>query len=116
MPASPFESRVPLEVSSPNNSSAQWVLVPRKDGSSANPRVRRSARRWAAPLDVPGTQRDATAREPERQDRREREANEDSDLARPKSGKPREEHAIEAMVRALLDPPDIETRVKDYDW
>ncbi|ORY34868.1 SacI homology domain-domain-containing protein [Naematelia encephala] len=63
--------------------------------TSAGPPPRRSARRWANISDLVGSENQPV--------------NQDS-LTR------HEPHPIEVLVSALLDPPDIEQRMQEYDW
>ncbi|KAK4687115.1 phosphatidylinositol 3,5-bisphosphate 5-phosphatase, partial [Tremellales sp. Uapishka_1] len=87
--ASPFESRVPLELASP---------------TAAVSKPRTAARRWATPVDVPGAKK-ADPSHPQ--------IPEESQTPPLPSKDP---HPIDLLVRALLDPPDIEQRISEYDW
>ncbi|WVQ96137.1 hypothetical protein IAU59_003239 [Kwoniella sp. CBS 9459] len=114
MLASPFESRVPTELSSPT-----------MHHSSS----RRTARRWAAPIAVPGSpslqQSDSTAAasshsqaitQAESRINSHTMTHTHSQLPAPHphpSGPP---HPLETLVSSLLDPPDIDQRINEYAW
>ncbi|KAL7424872.1 phosphatidylinositol-3,5-bisphosphate 5-phosphatase [Cryptotrichosporon argae] len=83
--ASPFESRLPLELASP---------------TSAAPKQRRAARRWATP-----TASNAPDPSPAHS----------AHAAHAGAAPAPELTEVEAQCVALLDPPDMEQRIRDYD-
>ncbi|WWC73521.1 uncharacterized protein I206_107492 [Kwoniella pini CBS 10737] len=91
MLASPFESRVQTELGSPTMHQAT---------------IRRTARRWAAPAPVPGssslrTSTPHTSQEDQKDDNPQHT---------------HQIHPIENLIASLLDPPDLDKRINDYEW
>ncbi|BEI98809.1 hypothetical protein CcaverHIS631_0311080 [Cutaneotrichosporon cavernicola] len=64
--------------------------------TSRTPQPRRTARRWA------------TAKSPQRDEDHDGEQQSTESLLPP--------HALETLVASLLDPPDMDQRVREYDW
>ncbi|WWD20149.1 hypothetical protein CI109_104625 [Kwoniella shandongensis] len=95
--SSPFESRVAAEMPSP---------------TTRQPTARRSARRWATPIETPGSPRppSTTPALPPSAD-----PHPPSTSAKP-TYDPTSSHPLQTMISALLDPPDIDQRIKDYQW
>ncbi|KAK6908776.1 polyphosphoinositide phosphatase [Kwoniella mangroviensis CBS 8886] len=96
MLASPFESRVPTELGSPttHHSSTQRV-----------------ARRWAIPVPAPGSTSlsiQQSSNMPQTDDQPKHDHHTHTHNHPP--------HPLETMVASLLNPPDLDKRIKDYEW
>ncbi|OCF46064.1 polyphosphoinositide phosphatase [Kwoniella heveanensis CBS 569] len=108
MLASPFESRVPTELSSPTMHQSS---------------SRRTARRWAAPIAVPGSPSlkqsepaaSAVAGSSHADPKAQINAQSQHSTPHPhaSSGPP---HPLQTLVASLLDPPDIDQRINEYAW
>ncbi|WWC65713.1 uncharacterized protein I303_108335 [Kwoniella dejecticola CBS 10117] len=93
MLASPFESRIPTELGSPTMHQSS---------------IRRTARRWAAPSSAPGSASHHAAAA--------HNAAEDQGTESHHPPHQHSTHPIENLISSLLDPPDIDKRINDYEW